>query len=299
MSAMKSIYKHNLVEVFEISPRLYFRRGDLDTRKQCNCAYIVGQTAVTAVDIPTMEAAEEMLDEAKTLFGKPIRKIIITHNHGDHARGLPRFRSEPVTVFCSHRYQEELAVVLEGGPAHLCGIHGQADLLLEEIPVTLFTFEDTAHSRGDLFVFLPDEGFLCTGDTVGDPAYLYFQDADPQRWVYNIGTLKRWGARQILPGHGGIYPLSIIDSTVEHLENLIRAAQECLDPLPPVILDGSDRAGIAACAGDNLPSVDTIAGEMLTSGSPLATAIVKQAGEEQARRELRMMLRWWLRNRLR
>lgn len=296
---MKLIHKHNLVEVYEISPRLYFRKGDLYTRKQCNCAYIVGPTTVTAVDIPTLEAADEMLEESRALFGKPIRQIIITHNHGDHARGLPRFRSEPVTVFCSHRYLEELAVMLEGGPAHLCGIQREANLMLEGIPVTLFTFEDTAHSRGDLFVYLPEEGYLCTGDTVGSPADLYFQDADPPRWIYNIGTLKRWGARQILPGHGGIYSPSIIDSTAEHLRNLIQAAQGCLNPLPPVVIDGAERESVAAHAGANLPSLDTIAGEMLASGSPLAAAIIEQAGEEQALRQLRMMLRWWLRNRLR
>lgn len=297
---MNPIYTGNLVEVFELSPKLYFRKGDLDTRKQCNCAYIVGPASVTVMDVPTMEAAEEIMAEVRELFGKPIRNIILTHNHGDHARGLPRFRSEPVTVFCSHRYLSEAAAIFEGGPAHLCGIHGQADMLLESLPVTLFTFEETAHSRGDLFVHLPNEGVLCTADAVGDPRTIYFQDADPERWLHNIAGLKRWGARHILPGHGDIYPPSIIDDTVSYLRTLIQAAWECLSPLPPLFLDGFNLPGVSSAAAEKgLPSLDTIADTFLKSASPLAAVILEKAGEREARREMRMLMRCLLRNKLR
>lgn len=297
---MNSIYTGDLVEVFELSANLYFRKGDLDTRKQCNSAYIVGPASVTIMDVPTMEAAEEMIAEVRELFGKPIRNIVLTHNHGDHARGLPRFRSEPVAVYCSHRYLTEVAALFEGGPAHLCGIHGQADMMLEGLPVTLFTFEETAHSRGDLFVHLPNEGVLCTGDTVGDPRTLYFQDADPERWVHNIAGLARWGAPRILPGHGDIYPPAIIGETVRFLRNLIQAAWECLTPLPSVFLDGFDLPGVTSAAAEKeIPSLDTLAEAFFQSGSPLAAAILEKAGEKQARREMRMLMRCLVRARLR
>ena len=165
--------------------------------------------------------------------------------------------------------------------------------------IPAYSIEETAHSRGDIFVLLPDDGYLCTGDTVGTPKYLYFQEADPERWAHNILKLKHCGAEHILPGHGDIYGLDAIDITAEQIKNLLSVAREYLAVLPPVVLDGYNLASVADAASDELPSLDTFVSKLIDEDSPVIRSIVDNAGEKEARREIRMMLRYQLRNRFR
>ena len=98
----EKVYQGNQVEIFRVSPALYFRKATLE-RGQCNSIFLVGSTGVAVVDVPTPQAAEELKEEAKLLFHKPITTVFLTHGDGDHGGGCPAFFSKDVTIFCSRR----------------------------------------------------------------------------------------------------------------------------------------------------------------------------------------------------
>jgi hypothetical protein len=67
------VYEGDRVSIYRISDKLYFRKADLLGRGQCNGVYIMDGGTVAAVDVPTPEAAIEMENEIKELFGLPLR----------------------------------------------------------------------------------------------------------------------------------------------------------------------------------------------------------------------------------
>ncbi|MDR0839146.1 MAG: MBL fold metallo-hydrolase, partial [Oscillospiraceae bacterium] len=215
---MESVYKGNLVEIFKISPRLYFRRGNLLERMQCNSYYVVGDSGVGVVDVATPESAREMLEEIELLFKKPLRYIFITHNHEDHSSGLPEYVNLPVTIFCSHKCAYDIAKL--GGSAAIVGVHGPLMFLLDGYRVDLRALDDIAHSPWDMLVRIPEERAVCTGDLVVEYQTLFFHYANPERWIANLRELARGSDEFVLPGHGGVYPAAYISDVADFLELL-------------------------------------------------------------------------------
>ena len=48
----KKVYQGDLVEIFEVAPKIYFRSADLHTRGQCNGAYFIGDTGAAGLARP-------------------------------------------------------------------------------------------------------------------------------------------------------------------------------------------------------------------------------------------------------
>jgi glyoxylase-like metal-dependent hydrolase (beta-lactamase superfamily II) len=278
---VQKVYEGNLVEIFSVTPDLYFRRADLRKRQQCNGAFLVGNGAVGIVDVPTVEAAQEMTDEAKKLFDMPIRYVFLTHGHDDHVSGMPFFMDKDVTVFCSRRLLEDLAPEGSKHKATFVGIDGTIQLSLAGLKVELYALQDSAHSPWDMFVMLPDEKAVCTGDAVVEFETLYFHNAEVKGWIRSLKRLSKLNYETILPGHGGIYPYSYMKETADFLETLYRASKRLFDQLS---LD--DIANITA------EKVKTMAMDFIASNDEDALEISRKAGQH-AQREVRMVM-WYL-----
>ncbi|HEY5466247.1 MAG TPA: MBL fold metallo-hydrolase, partial [Clostridia bacterium] len=147
---MERIYEKNLVEIFRVTPNVFFRKGNLRIRHQCNGAFLVSGDTVAAVDVPSMEAAQEMMDESAELFGLPIRYVFLTHGDADHVEGLPLFLDQPVTVFCSHRLIGQIAPEGTSHKAVFAGVDGVLGLRIGALDVELSTIQGTAHSPRDM-----------------------------------------------------------------------------------------------------------------------------------------------------
>ncbi|MDR0916045.1 MAG: MBL fold metallo-hydrolase [Oscillospiraceae bacterium] len=279
---MELVYTGNMVEIFKLSQRLYFRRANLPLRQQGNSVFIVGESGVAIVDPSTVEAAEEMLAEIALLFGKPLRYVFLTHNHPDHAEGLPVFFKLPVTVFCSHKCAEEIGRINDGAAA-IAGVRGSLSFLLDGYRVELVALDDAAHSPWDMLVRLPEERAVCTGDLVVEFESLFFHYANPERWVANLRELALGRDEYVLPGHGGVYPATMITDVADFLETLIFAARECIDRFMPVL-------GPFTARDPDYATLDRYVAEYLAEDTP-TTRELREKARGDAQRELRMMVR--------
>jgi glyoxylase-like metal-dependent hydrolase (beta-lactamase superfamily II) len=287
----KPVYTGNLVEIFAVTPRLYFRKADLMTRGQCNGAFLVGGSGagsgagtgvVGVVDVPTMEGAHEIMEESQRLFGQPVKFIFITHGHDDHLEGLPLFLDQDVTIFCPERLVDRVARA--DGPvsaprAVVVGVRERTRVSLAGLEVECRVMDGTAHSASDMVVRVPEAGCVCTGDTVVDFSLLHFHHADVENWVTSLRSLASLPDQKVLPGHGGIYPFSKVSECADFIETLLRAAQRCLSALT--------REEIVAISESH---INEIVSAFFQGSDPDAATIRELAGVG-ATRELRMVLR--------
>src|SRR6185437_15719611 len=72
--------------------------------------------------------------------------------------------------------------------------------------------ELAGHTRGDQIVFLPQEQVLFTGDLVENRLFpiLFDQDASAGRWISTLARLIGLSPATVVPGHGEIGTVALI-----------------------------------------------------------------------------------------
>ena len=198
------VYTGNRVTIEKLSDRLYFRQGDLKARRQRNGGYVVTEEGVVAVDAPSIEAAEEMVQECRALFGKPICALVLTHPHPDHVLGLDALLEQTgqIPVYAGVGAGKEIKNQGMRVPERLVEIRekenipvGNAMLHLEKVPVQ-------AHSPWDLMLFLQHEQALFAGDLVVPANEMYFKDCLLSGWEETLTALQHRLDVILLRGHG-------------------------------------------------------------------------------------------------
>ena len=82
-----------------------------------------------------------------------------------------------------------------------------------------------AHTNGDVFVYLPKEKILVTGDAVVD-WMPFIGDGYPEDWVQSLATLEKLDFTHIIPGHGDVAPKAQITFLKNYLADLIAAVKK-------------------------------------------------------------------------
>jgi glyoxylase-like metal-dependent hydrolase (beta-lactamase superfamily II) len=85
-----------------------------------------------------------------------------------------------------------------------------------------------AHTDGDVFVYLPQEKVLVTGDAVVD-WMPFIGDGFPEEWVQSLATLEKLDFTHIIPGHGDVAPKSQITFLKNYLADLVAAVKKAAD----------------------------------------------------------------------
>ena len=149
--------------------------------------WIVGSEPAVVID-PGPEDTGHL--EAVAAEAEPVRAILLTHGHPDHAAGAERLSSmvgAPVRAF--------------GAGSGRVGLHED-----ERIPVNRSTLR-TVHAPGhtaDHVVFLEEGGGLFTGDAVlgRGTSVIDPPEGDLASYLRSLELMLGLGARVIYPGHG-------------------------------------------------------------------------------------------------
>ena len=75
-------------DVVKIAEGVYFRHGDLG-QGHCNNGFVVFRDFVLVIDANFPSGAEACLADVRKVTDKPVRFVLDTHHHGDHAYGNP------------------------------------------------------------------------------------------------------------------------------------------------------------------------------------------------------------------
>ena len=201
--------------VQELAPGVFFR---LET-DGCNNGWVVFDDYVLVVDANFPLRADEVVESIRATTDKPIRFVVNTHYHGDHAYGNSVYTDlGAVAVATEHSLHE---FHTKGRPSFEANKSEGKDTARGELknPTLLFDkkmiFDDGthrvellhfghAHTEGDALVYLPQERILFTGDVCVNGAYNYTGDSDTANWIRVLESLQQLEVKTIAPGHGSL-----------------------------------------------------------------------------------------------
>jgi glyoxylase-like metal-dependent hydrolase (beta-lactamase superfamily II) len=169
-----------------------------------NVSVIVTRDGVILVDSKFERMHDDIMAKVRSVTDRPVRYLVLTHNHGDHSGGAARFQSMGVTVVSSVASRENMARANMAGRAQVA-YSGSAELELGGTRLELR--ELRGHTRGDTVVSLPARRTLIAGDLVTTPDSIpaIVNYADGGNWTElgeSLEAIGRIDFDVLVGGHG-------------------------------------------------------------------------------------------------
>ena len=146
-----------------------------------NVTIIVTGEGVILVDSKFERMHDDIMAKVKSITDKPVRYLVLTHNHGDHSGGSARMQALGATIVSSVATRENMARANMAGRAQLA-YSGYSELTLGGTRLELR--ELRGHTRGDTVISLPARRTVLAGDLVTTP------DSIPA--IVNYGDGGNW-----------------------------------------------------------------------------------------------------------
>lgn len=236
-----------------IAPDTYFLYGniaELDTRNRGfngNAGFIVTPAGVVVIDaLGSPKLGRRLIATVRAVTDRPIRVLILTHNHPDHSYGAVAFRELPGVKIIAH----EGALEYLNSSNFVDSVAYRRRLIAEDMrgfrPVkpdvtvggpmfSVYRFElggksievynlGRHHSFGDLVVHQPDAGVLWVSDLAFNNRITFMGDGHSGQTLEGIAWLRRTfkDAKLVVPGHGSAQtpPFPMLDQTYRYVERL-------------------------------------------------------------------------------
>jgi glyoxylase-like metal-dependent hydrolase (beta-lactamase superfamily II) len=205
----------------EVADRVFVRRYEFYDQ---NIGIVIGDAGILVVDTRVSHRqADETIADIGRISPLPIRIVVNTHGHSDHAFGNRRFR--PTTIWGHERCvtmirttgERQRAAVMSEVPDIAADV---AEVVLDP-PDCTFTERATVeidaggrvveleylgrgHTDNDIIVLVPDAGVMFAGDLLENDATPYFGDSFPMDWPATVERVVERATGVVVPGHGRI-----------------------------------------------------------------------------------------------
>lgn len=238
-------------EVKEIAPGVFFRYSSISATDPkvpfggSNHAWIVFNTYVVVIDANFPKEAGDVIAAIKKTTDKPIRYVLDTHHHGDHAYGNAVWAKEGAKIV-SHLNCARL--LKTSGPKQWDDAAKSrsdvADSTLKQVDITFeddkYVLEDQtqrvefhylghAHTSGDAVAWLPRQQILCTGDACVNGAFNYMGHANSASWIKVLEKMQAFNPKIIIPGHGPAAGAELVAKQKRYFEELRKQVKGAID----------------------------------------------------------------------
>jgi glyoxylase-like metal-dependent hydrolase (beta-lactamase superfamily II) len=252
--------------VYRLGPDTYFLYGniatlDADNRGfNGNAGFVVTAEGVVVIDaLGTPKLGRRLIATIRSVTEQPIKYLIVTHNHPDHAYGASAFRALGGISIIGHRGMLEYG----GSQTMQRSVDYRRELLPQDMAGFSFVDPDVYapderfqalrlelggkrfdvynlghhHSHGDLVVHQLDTGIVWISDLAFNQRVTFMCDGhsgqaiEGQDWL-----LEQFGnARIMVPGHGSAQraPFPMVSQTRAYIQQLRdKMKQKVIDGVP-------------------------------------------------------------------
>jgi phosphoglycerate dehydrogenase-like enzyme/glyoxylase-like metal-dependent hydrolase (beta-lactamase superfamily II) len=240
-------------DVKEVAPGVYFRYSSISASDVsipfggCNNIWVVFEDYVVVIDANFPKEAKDVIAAVKKTTDKPIRYVLDTHHHGDHAYGNDEFGKTGASIIAQANCARLLRV---DGPKQFedagKGPAGRKDIADSKLKVPNVIFDDKfvlddgtqriefyffghAHTAGDAFAYLPKHKFLCTGDACVNGAFNFMGHGDSASWIRVLERAQQLDVKWVLPGHGAIKGKELLETQKRYFVELRKYVQKGID----------------------------------------------------------------------
>lgn len=217
-----------LADLTKIADNVYSYVGVKDASPAssfaANAGIVIGRDGVLVVDtLISAKEGERFLADIRKVTGKPIRYVVDTHTHLDHAFGNCVFAKQGAVIIsheADRRYLEKMgeATLKNAGnfgltPEQMAGTTIVLPTLTFSDRLTIDLGGETvelihtapSHTEGSVVVYLPAKKLLFAGDILFTDFHPFLADGDLPGWTKTLDALLAMDVERIVPGHG---PLS-------------------------------------------------------------------------------------------
>lgn len=190
--------------------------------------FMLTDDGVIVGDPISEEAATAMLAEIRKLTDKPVRYLIYSHEHADHASGGKVFKDAGATLV-SHADCVSRMTAPGQEPATLTW-KGAHEIVLGGKSVELFDF-GPSHGNCMSVMRLPAEKLAFIVDIVSPDSVAFkdMRESDPDNWIATLRKLEAMDFDRFIPGHGPpVAPKSKVTEKREYLELLSVSVRKAL-----------------------------------------------------------------------
>ena len=230
-----------------------------------NTGIVVGSDGVLVIDtLVSAKEAQRFIADIRKITDKPIKYVVNTHYHLDHAFGNSEFAKLGAKIVATDADRRNLA---QYGEETLKGV-GNFGLTAQDMEGTYIvlpdiTFHDKmtihlgdetieliyvmpSHTTGNLLVYIPRHKILFTGDILFTDFHPYMADCDVKGWIENLDFIDKMDVEAIIPGHGPLSTKKDVEEIRDYLRTFDMIALE-------MAAKGKDAEAIAAKLAEKLP----------------------------------------------
>jgi len=248
--------------VYRLTDNTYMLFGNitiLDEQNRgfnANAGFIVTEQGVIVIDsLGTPMLGQRLINTIRCITDKPVKYLIVTHNHPDHAYGATAFRNiEGITIIAHHGtvdynhsatlkasvdYRiEKLSKDMQGFKPLEADIYIKAEPFANErirLGQEVIDIYNTGkhHSYGDLVLHQVNQNILWISDLAFNQRTTYMGDGDSaqilkaQEWL--LQTFQH--ASLMVPGHGSAQtpPFPMVTNTHDYVTRMRNAMRQAVD----------------------------------------------------------------------
>jgi glyoxylase-like metal-dependent hydrolase (beta-lactamase superfamily II) len=237
-------------DVAEIAPGVFFRYSSISATDKnvpfggSNNTWIVFKDYVVVIDANFPKEGGDVLEALRKTTKKPIKYVLDTHHHGDHAYGNCVWAKEGAQIV-AHKAAARL--LLANGPKQWeeaakdredlrKNTLKQADIDFDDKYVlddgtqrVEFLFFGHAHTPGDAVAYLPKHKILCTGDACVNGAFNFMGHSNSGSWIACLDKMAKLEVDLICPGHGKVTTKDLLATQKRYFADMRKQIQAGID----------------------------------------------------------------------